>query len=115
MKSTLLAIAAVLVVTAMAAPTTFAQRGGTTFTELRSAIADNVEPGKQRSYLAKVEHAEVQLPPNPCVALHSLEALSHHVDAQAGKKSLSTEGAQVVQAAIALTTRTYLPPGPCTS
>jgi hypothetical protein len=126
LKKLIWLVTAILMVAALLAPPAYAdERETSVFDTLRADILMLVPEVYQASFLAKVEAAELLLPPNPCVppspcappnpcaSLNILIALQYENQAVSGTNGYLERDAAVIGADITNLLETILPPDPC--
>lgn len=126
LKNLIWLVTAILMVAALLAPPAYAdERETSVFDTLRANIVMLVPEIYQASFLAKVEAAELLLPPspcappnpcvppNPCASSHILIALQNENQAVSGTNGYLERDAAVIDADIAELLEIIFPPNPC--
>ena len=126
LKKLIWLVTAILMVAALLAPPAYAdERETSVFDALRADILMLVPEIYQPSFLAKVEAAELLLPPNPCVppnpcqppspcaSSNILTALRNENQAVSGMNGYLARDAAIIDTDIAELLEISFPPNPC--
>jgi hypothetical protein len=120
-----LVTAILMVIALLVSPAYADERETSVFDTLRTDILMFVPEGYQASFLAKVEAAELLLPPNPCVppnpclppspcaSSNILTALRNENQAVSGTNGYLARDAAIIDADIAELLEIIVPPNPC--
>jgi hypothetical protein len=114
LKKLIWLVTAILMVAALLAPPAYAdERETSIFDTLRANILMFVPEVYQSSFLAKVEAAELLVPPSPCASSNILIALRSENQAVSGTNGYLERDAAVIDSDITELLEIIVPPNPC--
>ncbi len=114
LKKLIWLVTAILMVAALLAPPAYADERETSVCDaLRADILMLVPEIYQPSFLAKVEAAELLLPPSPCASSNILTALRNENQAVSGMNGYLARDAAIIDTDIAELLEISFPPNPC--